>query len=159
VTAPPPFEHVYAECHRQVYALCRNVLGNRADAEDGMQETFLAVARALPKFRNDSSVTTWVHRIAIRCAMRRAASRRPFEPLDIDPPDDAVDDPVATRDSSARMARAMASLSLDHRLVISLFAIDGLTHAEIAEDLGVPEGTVWSRLHTAKKKLAAALSE
>jgi RNA polymerase sigma-70 factor (ECF subfamily) len=157
VTPPPSFEYVYAECHRQVYALCRNVLGNRADAQDGTQDTFMAVARALPAFRNESSVTTWVHRIAIRCAMRRAATRRPYEPLDIDPPADVTADPITTRDTNTRLARAMASLSLDHRVVISLFAIDGLTHAEIADTLGVPEGTVWSRLHTAKKKLAAAL--
>lgn len=159
MTNPPSFEQVYADCHRQVYALCRNVLGNRADAQDAMQETFMAVSLALPKFRGDSSVTTWIHRIAIRCAMRRAANRRPLEPLDIDPPADEAADPIATRDTSARLARAMATLSLDHRLVISLFAIDGLTHAEIADDLGVPEGTVWSRLHTAKKKLMAALGE
>jgi len=52
------------------------------------------------------------------------------------------------------MARAIASLSFEHRLVLSLFAVAGLTHAEIAEALGVPEGTVWSRLHHAKRKLA-----
>jgi len=56
------------------------------------------------------------------------------------------------------VARAMTTLSSEHRVVLSLFAIAGLTHAEIAETLGVPEGTVWSRLHHAKRKLGELLS-
>ena len=56
------------------------------------------------------------------------------------------------------MARALSSLSFEHRLVLSLFAVAGLTHAEIAETLGVPEGTVWSRLHHAKRKLCELLA-
>ena len=52
---------------------------------------------------------------------------------------------------------ALASLGAEHRAVLSLFAVEGLRHAEIAEVLGIPEGTVWSRLHIARKLLAAAL--
>jgi RNA polymerase sigma-70 factor, ECF subfamily len=63
------------------------------------------------------------------------------------------------RDARDRLERAMNALSFEHRTVIALFAIDGFTHPEIAATLGVSEGTVWSRLHTAKKRLAAALVE
>lgn len=156
--ATPTFEQVYAECHREVYALCRNLVGNSSDAQDAMQETFIAVASALPSFRGDSSVKTWVHRIGIRAALKiRARSHRSFEPLDRVPETSTGSSPDE-RERNRRLATAMAALSFEHRIVLSLFAIDGLTHAEIAADLGVPEGTIWSRLHTAKKKLAAALA-
>ena len=64
-------------------------------------------------------------------------------------------EPDATSDE--RLGRAMAALSDDQRAVLSLFAVKGLTHAEIAEALGVPEGTVWSHLHHARKRLQDVL--
>jgi RNA polymerase sigma-70 factor, ECF subfamily len=156
---PPTFETVYASCHRDVYALCRYLVGNAADAQDAAQDTFLAVAGALPAFRSEASISTWVHRIAIRCALKvRARSRRAPEPLPIDELTASGDDPRRRNEQATQLAHAMAQLSFEQRTVISLFAIDGLTHAEIAEVLGVPEGTVWSRLHTARKRLAALLS-
>jgi RNA polymerase sigma-70 factor (ECF subfamily) len=149
------FDQVYADCHRHVHALCLNLLGNRADAEDAFQETFIAVARALPSFRGESSVTTWVHRIAIRVALKLRARRPVAVELDDATP---ASNPRADHAETDAMSRALASLSFEHRLVMSLFAVAGLTHAEIAETLGVPEGTVWSRLHHAKKQLGALLA-
>jgi len=156
---PPTFDTVYAATQRDVYALCRHLVGNAADAQDAAQETFLAVAGALPGFRGEASVKTWVHRIAIRCALKiRAKSRRAPEPLPAaELPGER--DPRVDSERSWALARAMAELSFEQRAVISLFAIEGLTHAEIAEVLGVPEGTVWSRLHAARKRLAALLTD
>lgn len=150
----PSFDEVYAACQRSVLALCRGLTGNDADAKDAFQETFLAVATALPRFRGECAVKTWVHRIAIRTAVRARGRRRNHEELD----DAAVSrDGVRTR--RLEVARAMEALSAEHRLVLALFAVEGMTHPEIAETLGIPEGTVWSRLHAAKKKLAAALGD
>ncbi len=153
--APPPeFEQVYADCHRHVHALCVNLLGNSADAQDAFQDTFIAVAQALPRFRGDASVKTWVHRIAIRTALKLRARRRPSDELS----DQLPADPIGDRAEADLVVRAMGALSFEHRLVLSLFAVAGLTHAEIAETLGIPEGTVWSRLHHAKRKLGELLS-
>jgi RNA polymerase sigma-70 factor (ECF subfamily) len=159
MSTPISFDEVYAACHRQVYALCRNLIGNRADALDALQETFIAVARALPAFRGESRVETWVHRIAIRCALRVKSTARPqrTEPLDLEVTGTDSVDPALRREAHERLARAMDALSFEHRLVISLFAIDGLSHQEIASTLGVPLGTIWSRLHTAKQRLVAAM--
>jgi RNA polymerase sigma-70 factor, ECF subfamily len=156
--APPSFDQVYEECHRQVFALCRHLLGNPVDAQDALQETFLAVARALPGFRGESSVRTWVHRIAVRTALKLRA-RRPaaVEELDAER-HGGSHDPAARHLDGDQIARAMAALSFEHRLVLSLFGVAGLTHGEIAVTLGIAEGTVWSRLHHAKKKLAAELA-
>jgi RNA polymerase sigma-70 factor (ECF subfamily) len=143
-----------------VYALCRNLLASRADAEDAVQDTFLAVALALPRFRGESSIRTWAYRIAISAALKvKARRRRSTEPLDPDLPAPLGPNPGVVADSRARLQRALSTLSFEHRTVIALFAIEGLTHPEIAATLGVAEGTVWSRLHHAKKKLAAALAE
>lgn len=149
----PAFDDVYADCHRQVHALCVNLLGNTADAQDAFQDTFLAVAQALRQFRGDSNVKTWVHRIAIRTALKLRARRRPTSELD-----DQVPAPTGDHAEADALFRAMVALSTEHRLVLALFAVAGLTHAEIAETLGVPEGTVWSRLHHAKRKLGELLA-
>lgn len=152
-TVASTFEQVYADCHRKVQALCLHLLGNSADAQDAFQDTFLAVARALPTFRCESSASTWVHRIAIRTSLKLRNKRRSTDEM----PDTGVD-PRPGQIVSDRVTRAMGRLSFEHRVVLALFGVAGMTHAEIAEALGIPEGTVWSRLHNAKQQLGAYLA-
>lgn len=152
------FEDVYEEHHRSVYSLCRRLLREDSEAEDATQETFLAVASGLSSFRGESNIATWIHRIAIRVSLRIRSRRRshmlvvndqfvsqsgasPFHPAD-----------------SRRLANALSMLSYEHRLVLALFSIAGFSHQDIAEVLSIPEGTVWSRLHAAKKKIAGLLA-
>ena len=66
-------------------------------------------------------------------------------------------DTVLGRELGEHIHEAMDDLSVEHRVVLSLFAVKGLGHAEIAGILGIPEGTVWSRLHHARRALAGAL--
>lgn len=158
-TRAAAFDDLFAALREQVFAVCLHVTGNAADADDALQETFLAVHAALPRFRGASRLSTWVHRIAIRAAIRVRARRRPAADVhEVDPPARGAD-PVASRELADRLASAMNRLSAEHRVVISLFAVDELSHAQIAEILGVPEGTVWSRLHAARKRLAAELGD
>ena len=146
------FDDLYASLREQVFAVCLHVTGNVADADDALQETFLAVHAGLSRFRGESQPSTWVHRIAIRCALRVRSRRRPAQDVHaIDPPARGPD-PVLAGELAERVAAAMERLSADHRVVISLFAADGLAHAQIAEILGVPQGTVWSRLHAARSR-------
>jgi RNA polymerase sigma-70 factor (ECF subfamily) len=152
------FEQVYADCHRKVQALCVHLLGNSADAQDAFQDVFMAVAQALPGFRGESAVTTWVHRIAIRTALRHRTRRTARQTDELDDKLPAGSDPIAAHAGTDRIARAMARLSFEHRVVLALFGVAGLTHAEISDTLGIPEGTVWSRLHHAKKQLATQLA-
>ena len=65
---------------------------------------------------------------------------------------------LVARDRARRLMMAMDRLSGEHRTVLSLFAVEGLSHKEIAEILGVPEGTVWSRLNAARRRLAGELA-
>lgn len=158
-TRAAAFDDLFAALREQVFAVCFHVTGNAADADDALQETFLAVHAALPKFRGESRLSTWVHRIAIRSSIRVRARRRPAADVhEVDPPARGPDS-VETRELGERISAAMNRLSAEHRVVISLFAVDELSHAQIAEILGVPEGTVWSRLHAARKRLATELGD
>ncbi len=139
-----------------MYALCRSLTGNDADAKDALQDAFIAVARALPAFRGDSSIRTWVHRIAIRTALRNRTNSRKRTHDDVDDGDHASPDGVRTQ--RLEVSRALDLLPLEHRVVLAMFAVDGMTHPEIATVLGIPEGTVWSRLHAAKRRMAEALA-
>lgn len=158
-TREAAFDELFASLREQVFAVCLHVTGNAADADDALQETFLAVHAGLAKFRGEARLSTWVHRIAIRASIRVRARRRPAADVhEVDPPARGPD-PVASREMGERIAAAMNRLSAEHRVVISLFAVDELGHAQIAEILGIPEGTVWSRLHAARKRLSAELGD
>src|SRR5262249_20912292 len=118
------------------------------------------VYRTLPNFRGDSKIATWIYAIAVRIALRHKGRRtRTPKPLDFDPVAPRSENPAVARERSERLANALLRLSVEHRAVISLFAVEGLSHKEVAKVLGVPEGTVWSRLHLARKKLASELGD
>lgn len=156
-TAAPSFDEVFAQTNGRVLGLCLHLTGNRADAEDAAQETYLSVTKALKRFRGEAHVSTWVYRIAIRAALRVKSRRPRTEPLDVEPTVEARD-PALDHERARQIRRALSRLSFEHRTVLALFSLDGLSHREIAKTLGIPEGTVWSRIHLARKKLAAELN-
>lgn len=153
------FQEIFETLRQPVFVLCRNLTGNSTEAEDVVQEVFLAAYRALPRFRGDSRISTWLHRIAIRTALRFNARRRKQRttPLEVEPAGGGADDPLVAAELTERFGAALAGVPFRERVVLSLFSVEGLAHAEIAEILGVPVGTVWSRLHNARKRLVAAL--
>ncbi len=155
------FARIFEHLRGPIFSLCLHLTGRRSEAEDALQETFLAIHQGLPSFRGEARVGTWAYRIAVRAALEVRARRRASSSLDEASGAPAPGpDPEATatsREALARLMGALEQLSGEHRLVLSLFAVEGLDHAEIARILGVPEGTVWSRLHNARKRLAATL--
>jgi RNA polymerase sigma-70 factor (ECF subfamily) len=155
------FEELFTLFRGQVLALCLHITGSRADAEDAAQDVFLALHRSLRSFRGDSRLSTWVFRIAVRAAVRvkarRSSASNPAgrQARTALPGEEEMR--AIHRVTASRLLAALARLSLEHRVVLSLFALRGLTHAEIAEILGVPVGTVWSRLHQARQRLGTLL--
>ena len=143
-----------AAVSRRLLALCLHPCGNAADAEDALQETLLALHVA--RFRGESSVETFAYRVALRIALRIKSRRRPAGEPSGEPAASGAGAIEAAADA-AKVLRAMARLPTEQRAVLSLFALEGLKHKEIAEVLGVPEGTVWSRLHAARKRLQMEL--
>jgi RNA polymerase sigma-70 factor (ECF subfamily) len=150
---------LFREVGPRVGALGRRFAGGDPEAgEELLAETFSRVVSALPRFQGRSSYATWVLRIATHVLSEklRRRRRRPRVALEQDPPGD---EPTASarlrsRERAARIRSALADLSPSHRMVLSLVALEGLPRSEVAEILGVPEGTVWSRYARARLALA-----
>jgi RNA polymerase sigma-70 factor (ECF subfamily) len=149
------FTALYHALRGPVLSLGLHLTGRPADAEDVLQETFLQVHRGLAGFRGDSRVSTWVFQIALRAGLQIRARRRDHAELDPETPlPRDTEAALLARDQASRLRAAVADLPPDQRAVLALFAVEGLGHSAIAEVLGIPEGTVWSRLHTARRRLA-----
>jgi RNA polymerase sigma-70 factor (ECF subfamily) len=126
-------------------------LGNSADAEDTLQEVFFALHQGLPRFRGEAQLSTWAYRIAVRAALHKKARarNRAEESLESDPPN--VGDGVQDKELARALDRSVASLRPEYRAVFSLCCIEELSRKDVARILGLPEGTVWTRLHRARK--------
>lgn len=144
---------------RYLFGIAHSLAGNAADAEDLVQETFAAV---LPgRFRGESSVRTWLVQILVRRAAmlhRSRRGRRRHESLDVGAMEERGTEIAARPDTAGAEARLdlptmLQSLSAEQRAVIVLREIEGLSYAEMAAVLGVPRGTVESRLHRAREEL------
>ncbi len=146
------FDTVFREHYHSVFRLALSMAGNPVDAEDISQETFIAVLRSLPTFRGQSAVGTWIYRIAIRTATRWLARRPPDGETDVEPIADSQVLPID-------LLRALRRLTVNDRMVVSLVGVEGLSHREASTVLGVPEGTVASRMHHARQRLRAQLSD
>jgi RNA polymerase sigma-70 factor (ECF subfamily) len=150
------FRRLFLGLREPVLGLCLQLCGTRADAEDAMQETFSSVHLGLARFRGSARLSTWVYRIAVNAALRVRSRRATRDRLEAQAP--GVPD-VEGPEGELALLRAMQRLSAEHRTTLALFAIEGLTQVEIAETLGLPVGTIWSRLHGARKRLAALMEE
>jgi len=166
------FEPLVEKYRQRVWRLAYNVVRDREEAWDVAQEAFVRAWQALPNFRGQSAFYTWLFRIVMNVAADRLRARSargrafgteriPEEDWDrvlVDQPDDARPDAAAAgSEQRARIEKALATLSADHRRIVVLSDIEGLSYKEIAEVLEIPMGTVMSRLHNARKRLKAAL--
>ena len=156
------FDQIYEKYHRMLYHTALLIIGNRQDAEDALQETFVSCYLHIRDLRNEESLKSWLFQIMARNA-RKAGKKASKET-----PDDEIlrriDEKAADasgenldylEDAIRRVTfeEYISSLDYKHREVITLFYYDELSIKEIAEILGCFEGTVKSRLHTAKKQL------
>jgi RNA polymerase sigma-70 factor (ECF subfamily) len=157
--AVPAADELFTTLRERVFRLCLRILGTAADAEDATQEVFVAVHRGLRSFRGESSPATWVHRIALREALRLRARRGPRQTTDEVPEQGSAhpEGRLAARHEARRVTAAFDTLSAEDRSILAMFTLSDVSHPEIAEALGVPEGTIWSRLHAARQRLRAAM--
>ena len=143
-----------------VYRTALGILGSPTDARDATQETLVSMWRGLPSLRDPAAFDGWLYRITVnacRMALRRRRGVREIQ-LPPDPPD-LTDSPAYTSPAAARsdFDRAFDRLSVDQRALLVAHHLDGVGIADLAVRLGVPEGTVKSRLHTARVALDKAL--
>ena len=160
VTPRPEFPIVFREHYPYVVRLAARVTGDAELAKDIAQDVFIAVFRSLPNFRGESSLRTWIYQITLRTAGRHSARRKkqPATGLGLQLDQLHGDESADGAATLAEFAAAFDKLPLEARILLSLVAIEGLSHEEAAAVLGVPLGTVGSRLHNARRKLVAAMS-
>jgi len=151
-----------------LYRFAYSLVGNAADAEDVLQETFSGAFRGLRGFQERASLKTWLSRILVRQAARCHRSRARHKAASLDALQEGsaggrVEPLAAPRgsDSAMRMdiLQELQQLSADHREVIVLREMQGMSYEEIAGILGVPRGTVESRLFRARQELKERLKE
>ena len=161
------------EHQRMVVQLAINLLGDRDEALDLSQEVFLRVFRTIHRFRGQSSLRTWIYRIAVNQARNRHRFWRRRHRADQVSLDQHIaahgeflsrgeltpDRILAQKELAERLEYALDHLPFDQRTVIVLREIDGLSYEEIAFSLGVAIGTVKSRLTRARQTLRLELRE
>jgi RNA polymerase sigma-70 factor (ECF subfamily) len=162
-----------SEHQRMVIQLAMNLLGDRDEALDLSQEVFLRVFRTIHRFRGQSSLRTWIYRIAVNQARNRHRfwrRRHRADQVSLDEhlathgefmsEGDATPERVlAQKELAARLQAALDRLPFDQRTAIVLREIDGLSYDEIAFSLGLAIGTVKSRLTRARQALRLELNE
>jgi RNA polymerase sigma-70 factor (ECF subfamily) len=159
------FEEIYRAHSGKINGLLLRMVGNPADAEDLLQEVFLAAHRKLDGFRGDSALGTWLYRLATNHCLDylRSRANRAGQLTD------ALDDDVGLPDTGTRgiaaqavdkidLERAVAQLPEGCRAAFLLHDVEGLEHREVADALGIAEGTSKSQVHKARLKLRALLS-
>jgi RNA polymerase sigma-70 factor, ECF subfamily len=154
------FEALYESHGARMKSLAFNVLGNRSDAEDAVQEAFLRAYKSRHAFRSDAALWTWMYRILLNACHdigRGRASRRDNQKVDASV---AVDLPSPTSDCPMRLTlqRAVEALSPIYRDVFLLCEVEGYTHREVADILEIPEGTSKGRLFEARRQLKIVLA-
>lgn len=172
------FVEIMGRYREKIFAIALGLLRNRADAEEIAQDTFIRAHRGLGRFRGDSSLATWLHRIVVNLARNRYwyfFRRRRHATLSLDCPlsDDsaatfsdlvAADEPDPARTSATNefadlVATCMEKLDAQHREILTLRNLLHRPYDEIAQTLGINVGTVKSRIARARENLRALLTE
>lgn len=158
------FEELYRTHAGRLFSLAVRMLGNTADAEDLLQEIFLAAHRKLGSFRGESALGTWLYRLATNQILDYVRSRAARASQLTDGLDDAsvLADALGHRIGDRAIARvdlerALAQLPEGCRAAFVLHDVEGLEHSEVGEILGIAEGTSKSQVHKARLRLRSLL--
>ena len=160
------FEELYRQHARRLFSLVLRMTGSADDAEDLLQEVFLQAHRKLAGFRGESTLGTWLYRLTMNHCLDHLRGRQ----AKMSRATESLDDEDAFRTGGAGAGRAVGhqpdrsrtrdrdAAARDARAAFLLHDVEGFEHREIAEILGVSEGTSKSQVHKARMKLRAILS-
>lgn len=163
------FKKIFDECHRGVFNLCFHMLQDRQEAEDITQEVFLKAFRKINKFRGESKISTWLHRIAVNSCLNRLRRNKRASFLSLDfllekgerQTDVQENGPLErfTREEEKKYVRkAVDSLPKNQRLAVILNHYAGFSYQEISEIMGFSPSSVRSLLYRAKQHLQKKLA-
>lgn len=168
------YDELVRRHQERIYATLYNMTSNHDDANDLTQETFIKAFQALKSFKGGSSFYTWIYRIGVNKTinfLKQRKNRQAMSLNDLDfnaehDPDlvALISDKTPRRDAGLselqeKLNAAMQKLSEDHRMVVTLHDVQGLSHEEIAQVMNCNIGTVRSRLFYARQQLQALLSD
>jgi RNA polymerase sigma-70 factor (ECF subfamily) len=168
------FRSLVERYHRRVVQLALGMVKDADEAMDIAQETFVRVHRYLPSFKGDSSFFTWTYRIATNLCLDAQRRKGRAERVDLaqdddaeieaamDPPSHALAGPqrqALNQELRGKIEEALAELSENHRAILLLREVEGLSYEELAKVLGIRKGTVMSRLFHARLKMQNKLRE
>jgi len=161
---PVDLSALYRANARSLFGVAFRITGHTSDAEDALQRAFLVAHIAKDRFRGEAGPSTWLYRIIVREACRLRAERQlrrerlgAVAALEVDRQSPDVATRAAEADERARVLEALDQLPEPQRLALALLQVRELPGEVIAEMLGVPLGTVYSRAFTARKRLAELL--
>jgi RNA polymerase sigma-70 factor (ECF subfamily) len=159
------FEHLMRRHNPRVYRAARAIVRDESEAEDVMQDAFVRAYEHLPQFAGRALFSTWLTRIAVHEALARVRRSRRSTPLEshveeqssVAHPDSNPEQQLSDVEMRAVLESAVAKLPDEFRAVFVLRSIEGMSGAETAECLGIPEETVKTRLHRARGRLQQLL--
>lgn len=168
------FDQLIRKYRERLFGVVYNLTSNREDTADLVQDAFIKAFQSINRFQGQSAFFTWLYKIAVNTTLSHLRKNRlrtffSLEKIQEDDPSTKVladltdragaDRETYLRELQEKLNEAMQKLSINHRTVITLFEIDGLSHAEIAAVMECSEGTVRSRLHYAKQFLQGELNK
>jgi RNA polymerase sigma-70 factor (ECF subfamily) len=158
------FDLIVERHRRAVYQLCSRFVGNHEDASDLTQDVFLRAYRALSRFKGDSSLKTWLHRISVNVCLNKLSLKTPKnEPIDetvhVDVRTESPSDRVLRDERAAQVRAAIARLPRKQRATLILRMYHDLSHQEIADTLGSSVGAVKANVFHALQNLKRMLPE
>ena len=154
------FAELFRRHRDRLWAVALRTLGDREEAADALQDALLSAYRAAHRFRGESAVTTWLHRIVVNACLDRLrrAQSRPTVPLpEIEHLADQRSDNQPEAETTLTVRAALAKLPFDQRAAVVLVDIEGYPVSEAAVLLRVPEGTIKSRCARGRARLAVLL--
>lgn len=162
------FEELIRQYEKKVYTLCFRMCGNSEDAEEAAQDAFLALWRGIDRFRQESSLSTWIYRLATNACIDTLRRRKKQSgSVSLDDEElfvDAVDtspqpqETVEHREAQKLLQEGLSALTEEYRKVLILREIEGLSYTEIAESASIELGTVKSRISRGRSLLRNFLS-
>jgi len=170
------FQELVRRHEKKIYNLAYKIMGNKEDASDVLQETFLQAFKKLPGFKSKAKFSTWLYRIAVNICLMRKRKQKKIKTVSLDVPiltkqedeirrelrDDWSKSPLASLESEEvkrALSNAIDLLPEEYRTVFLLRGINGFSNEEVANALKISVPAVKSRLHRARLFLRDKLSE
>lgn len=150
------FEKIYHDYSPQIFRLCKAYVNDSDAAQDLAQETFIAVWKNLDKFKEKSSIGTWIYRIAVNKCLKEISKEKRKQSIKLDQRFAVVEDLEAKNEKLKILHQYIAELKEVDRLIISML-LEGLSNEEIAEVMDMSHGNVRTRIHRIKEKLSSKI--